>query len=132
GRYILTSSHLTGKRATHTAALGVFEAPQPWGPWSTVYYNDHWSVKDGKDCRTYHHRFPPKWMSPDGKTMWLLYSGLDCDLYSFCVKKAVLEIAEPIGLSSSTCVSPRTPRSTRGIQKKGSTQPWGAQQNASQ
>jgi hypothetical protein len=94
GRYILTSSHLTGKRATHTAALGVFEAPQPWGPWSTVYYNDHWSVKDGKDCRTYHHRFPPKWMSPDGKTMWLLYSGLDCDLYSFCVKKAVLEIVQ--------------------------------------
>jgi len=25
--------------------------------------------------------------------MWLLYSGLDCDLYSFCVKKAVLEVA---------------------------------------
>ncbi|MHC4564683.1 MAG: DUF4185 domain-containing protein, partial [Planctomycetota bacterium] len=38
GRYILTSSHLTGKKATHTAALGVFEAPEPWGPWSTVYY----------------------------------------------------------------------------------------------
>jgi len=94
GRYILTSSHLTGKKATHTAALGVFEAPEPWGPWSTVYYDDHWSVQDGHDCRTYHHRFPPKWISPDGKTMWLLYSGLDCDLYSFCVKKAVFEVVQ--------------------------------------
>jgi len=37
---------------------------------------------------------PPKWMSPDGKTMWLLYSGLDCDLYSFCVKEAVLEVVQ--------------------------------------
>ena len=32
---------------------------------------------DGKDCRTYHHKFPTKWMSTDGKEMWLLYSGLD-------------------------------------------------------
>ncbi len=93
GRYILTTSHLTGKKATHTAALGIFEAPEPWGPWSTVYYNDHWSIKEGKDCRTYHHRFPPKWISADGTTMWLLYSGLDCDLYSFCAKKAILEVA---------------------------------------
>jgi len=94
GRYILTTSHLSGKEATHTAALGIFEAPEPWGPWSTVYYNDHWSVQNGKDCRTYHHRFPPKWISADGKTMWLLYSGLDCGLYSFCVKKATLDVAE--------------------------------------
>jgi len=91
GRYILATSHLAGKEATHTAALGVFEAPEPWGPWSTVYYDDHWSVEDGKDCRTYHHRFPPKWISTDGKTMWLLYSGLDCGLYSFCVKKATID-----------------------------------------
>ena len=93
-RYILTTSHLTtNKQATHTAALGVFEAPEPWGPWSTVYYDDHWSTAQGKDCRTYHHRFPPKWTSTDGKTMYLLYSGLDCDLYSFCVKQATLEVA---------------------------------------
>lgn len=89
-RYIMATSHLTGKEATHTAALGVFEAPEPWGPWSTVYYDDHWSVRDGQDCRTYHHRFPAKWISADGKTMWLLYSGLDCGLYSFCLKKATL------------------------------------------
>ena len=31
-------------------------------------------------------------ISPDGKTMWLLYSGLDCDLYSFCLKKATLDL----------------------------------------
>jgi len=92
GRYILTTSHLAGKKATHTAALGVFEASDPWGPWSTVYYDDHWSVKDGKDCRTYHHRFPPKWIGADGKTLWLLYSGLDCGLYSFCVKQARLQL----------------------------------------
>jgi hypothetical protein len=92
-RYILTASHRPpGSTSTHTAALGVFDAPEPWGPWTTVYYSDHWSVKDGKDCRTYHHKFPTKWMSRDGKTMWLLYSGLDCDLYGFCLKRASLKI----------------------------------------
>ncbi len=100
GRYILTTSHLPpGVQATHTAALGVFDAPEPWGPWTTVYYNDHWSVVEGKDCRTYHHKFPPKWMSADGREMWLLYSGLDCGLYAFCLKKARLEVA-PAALAS--------------------------------
>jgi hypothetical protein len=92
-RFILTTSHRPqGNTGTHTAALGVFDAPLPWGPWTTVYYDDHWSVIEGKDCRTYHHKFPTKWMSSDGKTMWLLFSG-DDSFYAFCVKKATLEIS---------------------------------------
>ena len=87
-RYILTSSHQVGQ-GPHNASLGVFEAPEPWGPWSTVYYDDHWSGSD----RTYHHRFPTKWMSPDGKTMWLLYSGLGGNNYAFILKKATLDLA---------------------------------------
>ncbi len=86
-RFILTTSHRPpGSNATHTPALGIFEAPQPWGPWRTVYYDHDWSG----GCRTYHHKFPAKWMSADGRTMWLLFSGLDCDLYTMCLKKAVL------------------------------------------
>jgi hypothetical protein len=54
-----------------------------------VYYGDHWS---GKDV-TYHHKFPPKWMSKDGKTMWLLFSGLGGGNYAFCLRKATLELA---------------------------------------
>ncbi len=87
-RYILTSSHRVGE-GVHNASLGVFEAPEPWGPWSTVYYDDHWSGND----RTYHHRFPTKWMSADGKAMWLLYSGLGGNNYAFILRKAALELA---------------------------------------
>ena len=87
-RYILTTSHRPpGSSATHTGALGVFDAPEPWGPWTTVYYDDNWS----ENYRTYHHKFPTKWMSSDGRTMWLLFSGLDGGYYSFCVRKASLE-----------------------------------------
>ncbi len=89
-RYIMVTSHFPPgcTLETHTGALGVFDAPEPWGPWTTVYYDPQWS----NNFRTYHHRFPPKWISADGKTMWLLYSGLDGGLYDFCLKKATLEI----------------------------------------
>jgi uncharacterized Ntn-hydrolase superfamily protein len=44
--------------------------------------------------------------------MWLLYSGLDCGLYTFCVKKAVLEIepgqADVTGTFSIVAVDPET------------------------
>jgi hypothetical protein len=94
-RYILATSHKVDPNSqdiTHTGALGVFEAPEPWGPWSIVYYDDYWSGKD----RTYHHKFPTPWMSADGKTMWLLYSGLGAGNYAFCMKKATLELAPEI------------------------------------
>jgi hypothetical protein len=89
-RYLLTTSHKLDPKAevTHTGALGVFDAPEPWGPWTTVYYDDYWSGKD----RTYHHKFPTKWMSADGQTLWLLYSGLGAGNYAFCMKKATLQI----------------------------------------
>jgi hypothetical protein len=89
-RYILTSAHLpSGSKAMHTPALGVFDAPEPWGPWTTVYYDDDWA----KGARTYHHKFPTRWMSGDGKSMWLLFSGLDGEYYTFCLRRAELEIA---------------------------------------
>lgn len=86
-RFFLTTSHLPpGKKATHTAALGIFEAPEPWGPWRTVLYDHDWS----RGARTYHHKFPTRWMSRDGRTMWLLFSGLDGGYYTFCLRMATL------------------------------------------
>jgi len=90
-RFILTTSHRpAGDKRTHTDALGIFESAFPWGPWYTIFYDDDWS----DNCRTYHHRFPTKWMSSNGREMWLLYSGLDCGLYDFCLVKARLKYRE--------------------------------------
>lgn len=59
--------------------LGIFDAPQPWGPWTTVCYADPWDVGPGEtSC------FPTKWMSSDGRNCFLLFSGQDC----FSVRKA--------------------------------------------
>ncbi len=53
--------------------LGVFDAPEPWGQWTTVAYYDSWggmgAEGDGLTCS-----FPQKWMSPDGLTIWCIFS----------------------------------------------------------
>jgi Domain of unknown function (DUF4185) len=87
-RYILTASHRVGE-GPHNPSLGVFEAPEPWGPWTTVYYDDHWAGND----RVYHMKFPTKWMSRDGRTMWMLYSGLGGNNYAFILRKGTLDLA---------------------------------------
>jgi len=65
--------------------LGIFDAPQPWGPWTTVYYTQDWDVGPGETSS-----FPTKWISTDGKTCHLLFSGDDY----FSVRKAVLMVTE--------------------------------------
>lgn len=64
--------------------FGIYEAPEPWGPWRTVYFTTQWDVGPGERAE-----FPTKWMSPDGRTLYLTFSGDD----NFCVRKATLEIA---------------------------------------
>lgn len=64
--------------------LTLFEAPEPWGPWSVFYKDDNWGVSGG-----YNPSFPTKWMSEDGKTMWMVYSGSEED-YNFTLQKITL------------------------------------------
>jgi CubicO group peptidase (beta-lactamase class C family) len=70
------------------AGFGVFDAPEPWGPWTTVTYEPVWDVNPGETCSV-----PTKWMSADGKTLHLLFSGDD----SFSVRRANLTTADERG-----------------------------------
>jgi len=60
--------------------FGLYDAPEPWGPWTTVFFTDRWDVGPGDLGH-----FPAKWMSPDGRTCWMVFSGSD----NFCVRRAV-------------------------------------------
>ena len=52
--------------------LGVFEAPNPWGPWRTVYYVDNFlGMRGGSHLGM---DFPIKWQSADGRTLWATFS----------------------------------------------------------
>ncbi len=62
--------------------FGIYEAPEPWGPWTTVYFTNEWDVGPGETSS-----LPPKWMSPDGRTVHLVFSGDD----AFAVRQARLK-----------------------------------------
>jgi hypothetical protein len=79
----LWSQTLPGGDARFTGGFGIYDAPQPWGPWTTVFCTDTWDVGPGETSS-----FPTKWMSKDGKVLHLVFSGND----SFSVRKATLTL----------------------------------------
>lgn len=79
-RYLLCQA---GADTKVRAGFALFDAPEPWGPWTTVYAVPQWDVSPGETAS-----FPTKWMSADGKTLHLVFSGGD----SFCVRQAQLSI----------------------------------------
>lgn len=66
-RFLLTCFHVG------PGQLGVFEAAAPWGPWMTVAYYENWGQM-GSDGEGLTCGFPQKWMSPDGITLWSVFS----------------------------------------------------------
>lgn len=74
---------LPGDHLRTRGGFGIYDAPEPWGPWTTVFFTENWDVGPGESCR-----FPTKWMSSDGKTVYLVFSGED----SFSVRQATLHV----------------------------------------
>jgi hypothetical protein len=66
--------------------FGIYDAPEPWGPWTTVYFTEKWDVGPGETAS-----LPTKWMSADGKTVHLVFSGDD----HFAVREARLTVGAP-------------------------------------
>jgi len=61
----------------------LYDAPEPWGPWTTAFYTEDWDIGPGESSS-----FPTKWISADGKTLHLVFSGED----SFSVREAKLTL----------------------------------------
>ncbi|MCA9129469.1 MAG: serine hydrolase, partial [Planctomycetales bacterium] len=77
------SAHPQGPR--FQGGFGIYDAPEPWGPWTTVFYTSNWDVGPGETSS-----LPTKWMSEDGKTVHLLFSGED----AFSVRQATLTVQQ--------------------------------------
>jgi hypothetical protein len=84
-RRYLWCQTLPGGDARFRGGFGIYDAPEPWGPWTTVFFTEGWDVGPGETCS-----FPTKWMSADGKTLHLVFSGDDC----FSVRRADLIVAQ--------------------------------------
>jgi hypothetical protein len=75
---------------------GLYDAPEPWGSWTTVATYDRWI----DDTPKFGFTFPQKWMSSDGKTMWMVFSGTKVYDAFNAVKGTVRVISQPRATSS--------------------------------
>jgi hypothetical protein len=76
-RYLLTTEHTESNQGN----LGIFEAPEPWGPWRTVAYlnqeegtqfaHEYAEVPD----TTFFWNYSTKWLSEDGEEFTLVFTG---------------------------------------------------------
>ena len=75
--------------ATHE----IYEAPQPWGPWSHVLSNDFGPLRGTANRGQYGTSIPSKFISADGKTL-MLQSNVCCsgNSYTFSLRKLYLEL----------------------------------------
>jgi len=76
--------HQDGINSVYPSQLTLYEAPEPWGPWSLFHRDDNWGQYGG-----YQPNFPTKWMSEDGTSLWMVSSG-SFDDYNFTVQKMTL------------------------------------------
>jgi CubicO group peptidase (beta-lactamase class C family) len=75
------STKTKGPDTRYEGGMGVYDAPEPWGPWTTAFYTPHWDMGPGESGN-----LPTAWMSPDGSTIHLVFSGDD----HFSVRKATV------------------------------------------
>ncbi len=66
-RYLLCTAHGPFAKGN----LGIFDAPSPWGPWTTVAYYTCWGGFD----TTFFWSFPTKWLSTDGTRFTMVFTG---------------------------------------------------------
>lgn len=75
-----------GKDTRYAGGFAIYDAPEPWGPWTTAFFTDQWDVGPGES-----NSLPTKWMSADGRTVHLVFSGDD----HFSVRRGTIELASP-------------------------------------
>jgi hypothetical protein len=69
-RYLLCTEHTE----THRGKLGIFDASEPWGPWTTVTYCENWG-EGHVPVNTFYWNFSNKWLSSDGTRFSLIFTG---------------------------------------------------------
>jgi hypothetical protein len=72
-RYLLTTVH----SEPFSSTLAIFDAPAPWGPWTTVHYAAEAFGAGSIEPTTFFFNFAPKWWANGGKDFTLIFTGID-------------------------------------------------------
>lgn len=76
--------------------LGFWISKTPWGPWRQIHEDRAWTPGGDPLARAYSPQIGPGWISPDGKSFWLVWTDL----------KGIRDIAK--ALNGSTADGPVT------------------------
>jgi CubicO group peptidase (beta-lactamase class C family) len=74
---------IPGPDTRFEGGFAIYDAPEPWGPWTTAFFTEAWDVGPGETSS-----IPTKWISDDGRTIHLVFSGDD----HFSVRRATLNL----------------------------------------
>lgn len=74
---------IPGPDTRFEGGFAIYDAPEPWGPWTTAFFTESWDVGPGETSS-----IPTKWISDDGKTIHLIFSGDD----HFSVRRATINL----------------------------------------
>jgi CubicO group peptidase (beta-lactamase class C family) len=72
-----------GSDTRFKGGFAIYDAPEPWGPWTTAFHTDAWDTGPGESSS-----LPAKWMSADGRIVHLVFSGDD----HFSVRRATVTV----------------------------------------
>jgi len=78
-RYLLCTITTQGR-------FGLFDAPQPWGPWKAVHLADRFGLPE----RRFAPQIPGKWISRNGLSFYLVYSCHPVGPYQFNFQRCTL------------------------------------------
>jgi len=76
---------LHGEDTRFAGGFAIYDAPEPWGPWTVAFRADQWDIGPGESMH-----LPTKWMSADGREIWLAFSGDD----SFSLRRGTLLLSQ--------------------------------------
>jgi len=71
GRYLIVTEHSVTSRGN----IGIFDAPEPWGPWTTVLYETGFGAPT-IESSTFFWNCANKWLSADGRDFVLVFTGV--------------------------------------------------------
>jgi hypothetical protein len=70
----LSGPRAAGQISAKPSYLGFWIAKQPWGPWTQIHEETAWMPDGDPQARAYQPHIAPKWIAPDGRSFWLVWS----------------------------------------------------------
>ncbi|MEO8721985.1 MAG: hypothetical protein ABI395_00460 [Sphingobium sp.] len=81
GLYMMTNAGIgcgeDGTEFGKPSYFGVWVARTPWGQWQQIHEDAVWTPGGDTGARAYAPQIAPGWMSPDGRSFWIVWADLN-------------------------------------------------------